>query len=87
MKMSVRKPTDAEITQTQNWGDWGRVPCTFTLFYDSKETCLILAGKATVTSTDGSQITFKAGDWVEFDEGLECTWTITETIQKKYQFD
>jgi uncharacterized cupin superfamily protein len=39
-----------------------------------------------VTAKDGKIIRFGPGDWVEFEEGLECTWKINKAIRKKYMF-
>ena len=84
--MIVRKPSQKEIESTRNWGDWSKEPSTFPWFYDEKETCYILSGHAEVEDHSGNKIEFKAGDWVEFEEGLSCTWKIIETIKKKYKF-
>ncbi len=84
--MKVKKPSQEEINSTQSWGEWSKEPSEFPWEYDVKETCYILEGAATVISNDGEQISFQAGDWVEFEEGLECTWKITEHIRKKYMF-
>ncbi|MBN2521292.1 MAG: cupin domain-containing protein [Bacteroidales bacterium] len=84
--MTVKSPSDQEIKTTENWGTWSKEPSEFAWFYDEKETCFILEGKAIVTSKDGKHITFKKGDWVVFEQGLECTWTIIDTIKKKYKF-
>lgn len=84
--MKVKKPTPDEINETDSWGTWGKEPSKFPWYYDDKETCFILQGKAIVTDNSGNQITFKKGDWVEFEQGLECTWEISETIKKKYKF-
>ena len=85
MKMSVRKPTEEEIKSTKNWGTWSKEISEFPWTYDEKETCYILDGEATVSSKNGS-ITFREGDWVVFENGLECVWKITKTIRKKYKF-
>lgn len=84
--MKVHKPTQKEIESTENWDEWNKEPSTFPWFYDEKETCYILSGKAEVTDPNGNKINFGAGDWVEFEKGLSCTWKITETINKKYYF-
>lgn len=84
--MKVRKPTETEIRQTDAWGIWSKEPSTFTWSYDDKETCYILEGNAAVTDEQGHSIEFGPGDWVEFEQGLECTWTISKTIRKKYKF-
>jgi uncharacterized protein len=84
--MIVRKPTLKEIETAKNWDDWSKEPSTFPWFYDEKETCYILAGSAEVADNKGNIIVFKKGDWVEFEQGLGCTWHIIDTIKKKYYF-
>ncbi len=84
--MKVYNPTKEQIDATQGWGTWSKEPSTFPWFYDEKETCYILEGEAAVKDNAGNSIQFKAGDMVEFPQGLECEWNITKTIRKKYLF-
>jgi len=84
--MTVRKPTQAEIEMAAEWDTWEKEPSEFSWYYDQKETCYILEGKARVIAPDGSHIEFGAGDWVVFEQGLKCTWKITERIRKHYMF-
>ena len=84
--MKVKKPTEMEISKTKSWSNWSKEPSEFPWFYDDKETCLILEGHAIVTDNQGNSISFSAGDWVEFERGLECTWKIDKTIKKRYKF-
>lgn len=84
--MEVKKPSEQEINSTQSWGRWSKEPSIFPWYYDDKETCYILEGEAKVTDNAGNSITFKEGDWVEFEQGLECTWEIVKTIKKRYMF-
>ncbi len=84
--MKVTKPTEDQIKVTESWGTWSKEPSKFSWFYDAKETCYILEGEATVSDKSGKNISFKPGDWVEFEQGLECTWEISKTIKKKYKF-
>ena len=84
--MIVKTPTPQEIESTKVWGIWEKEPSKFDWEYSDKETCYILEGKAEVTDKKGNTITFKAGDWVEFEAGLECVWNITEAIKKRYNF-
>ncbi len=82
--MIVRKPTPEEIKTAQSWGTWSKEPSEFPWSYDCKETCYIIEGEAVVTGRDGKTVSFGPGDWVEFEEGLECTWKISKTIRKRY---
>lgn len=84
--MKVKKPTQEEIKSTENWGTWGKEESEFPWHYDDKETCYILEGEATVIDGNGNSITFSAGDWVEFEKGLSCTWKITKEINKRFIF-
>lgn len=84
--MKVHKPSEKEIQSTENWGIWSKEPSVFSWYYDEKETCYILEGTAKVTDKKGNSIHFSAGDWVEFEKGLECTWNIEKTIKKRYNF-
>lgn len=86
MSMKKKKPTPEEINMTSSWGTWSKEPSEFPWYYDDKETCFILEGDATVTDKNGNSISFSAGDWVEFEKGLECTWKIENTIRKRYKF-
>jgi len=84
--MKVKKPSKDEITQTSLWSVWSKEPSEFPWYYDEKETCYILEGNAVVTDNKGNKIEFGPGDWVEFEQGLECNWKILKTIRKKYRF-
>jgi uncharacterized cupin superfamily protein len=86
MKIEVRKPTEAEIKTAESWPVWTKEVSEFPWVYDQVETCLILKGQAEVTAKDGEIAKFAAGDWVVFPESLECTWKITEAIEKRYNF-
>lgn len=83
--MKVKKPSKNEIDTTESWGAWSKGPSEFPWSYDEKETCYILEGNASVSDSEGNTIKFGPGDWVEFEEGLECTWKIDNTIRKRYK--
>jgi uncharacterized protein len=85
--MIVKKPSNKEIETAKSWDTWKKEPSEFPWSYDTKETCYILEGEAVVTGKDGKSINFGPGDWVEFEEGLECAWKISKTIRKKYLFE
>lgn len=84
--MKVSEPTSKIIKETQTWGIWEKEPSEFSWYYDEKEVCFILEGKANVKAKEGKEISFGKGDLVEFDKGLECVWTITEHIRKRFKF-
>ena len=70
-----------------NWGTWGCGVSKFPWSYDSSESCYLLAGKVTVTPTDGRKpATFGKGDFVTFPAGMSCTWDVSEAVQKHYMF-
>ena len=46
------------------------------------ETITVIEGRVTIQEKDGATREFKAGDVVHFPIGLECTWTVHETIRK-----
>jgi uncharacterized cupin superfamily protein len=86
-KVRIEKPTDEKLRElgVDGWGTWECDPSTFEWSYGSPETCYILEGKAKVTTPSG-EVEFGKGDLVRFPRGLDCTWTVTEKIRKKYSF-
>jgi uncharacterized protein len=85
-QMIVRKPTHEEVKTANSWSIWNKEASSFPWSYNTKETCYILEGEATVTGSNGKSVNFGPGDWVEFEEGLECTWNIKKAIRKRYLF-
>ncbi|HBL17904.1 MAG: hypothetical protein A2X36_10600 [Elusimicrobia bacterium GWA2_69_24] len=85
MKIIVRKPTDAEKQTAEAWPIWTKEVSTFPYSYGSTETCWILEGEVTVRTPEG-ETSFKAGDWVVFPKGLECTWVVGQPVRKHYHF-
>lgn len=84
--MRVWKPSDQELKDSEQWGDWSKEISEFPWFYSQAETCFILEGEAYVTDNQGNEIHFQKGDMVRFEQGVECTWKITKDIRKKYLF-
>jgi uncharacterized cupin superfamily protein len=84
--IKVWKPTSEEIEKTKNWGTWSKEASEFPWSYDETETCYILQGEANVSDNKGNNVRFKAGDMVQFEQGLKCTWKITDDIRKRYKF-
>lgn len=84
--MKVWQPSEDEINMAHTWGIWSKEVSEFPWYYSEKETCYILEGEAEAIDNEGNQITFRAGDMVQFEQGLECTWKIKKDIRKRYKF-
>jgi hypothetical protein len=81
----VKKPSDEEAKVCKAWPIWKCEASTFDWTYTEKETCLLLEGKVTVSDGTDS-VSFGPGDLVIFPSDLECTWHVTETVTKHYNF-
>lgn len=67
------------------WPVWEKEISRFDWYYDSDEECLILEGKAEITTPAGV-FTISPGNFVRFTKGLKCQWNILEPIRKHYNF-
>jgi len=85
MKIQVRKPTEAEKKSASQWPIWTKEASSFPWHYDEPETCLILEGQVKVEAGK-DVVSFGAGDWVVFPQGLDCTWHIAQPVRKHYRF-
>jgi len=85
MTITVRKPTESEVTAMQNKPTWGCGVSEFDWHYDEEETALIIEGEVTVTY-DGGSVTFGVGDLCVFPAGLSCVWKVTKPVNKHYLF-
>lgn len=85
MEIMVRKAGPADEAEAAGWPVWEKEPSAFDWNYSEKEACLILEGEAEVRHPGGS-VRFGAGDYVVFPQGLNCAWTITRRIRKRYRF-
>ena len=85
MDILVRKPTDSEIAGMKSKPFWTCGVSEFDWYYDSEETSLIVEGEVTVTY-GGKSVTFSAGDFVVFPEGLSCVWQVKKPVKKHYMF-
>ncbi|KAL7581586.1 hypothetical protein ACA910_022144 [Epithemia clementina (nom. ined.)] len=69
------------------WGTWGCDAGSFPWTYGENESAYLLAGKVTVTPTDGRKpATFRKGDFVTFPAGMSCTWDVEEAVHKHFKF-
>jgi uncharacterized cupin superfamily protein len=85
MEIEVRKPAEKEKKTAERWPVWTKEVSTFPWHYDEKETCLLLEGEVMV-KTASEEVSFKAGDWVVFPKGLDCTWEVRKPVRKHYKF-
>jgi uncharacterized protein len=84
----IRKPSPAQVAEAKKWPIWEHAAESFEWFYTQGEKCLILEGKVTIKSMDGKDsVSFAAGDWVEFPNGLSCIWDIKQAVRKHYNFE
>ncbi len=88
MKIKVEKPSPEKLEQlgVKSWPIWEKEVSEFPWYYDDKETCLILEGQVVVTPKEGQPVEINAGDFVEFPQGLSCTWDIKKNLRKHYRF-
>jgi uncharacterized cupin superfamily protein len=86
MKIEVKRPVkeDLENQSVFDWPIWEKEVSRFDWHYDSEETCYLLEGQVAVTTPDGQQVTFGAGDMVRFPAGLSCTWDISVPVKKHF---
>ena len=85
MEITVRKPTDMEISGMKTKPVWTCGISEFDWYYDSEETCLIIEGEVTVKYGSNS-VSFAAGDYVVFPQGLSCVWQVKKPVKKHYFF-
>lgn len=69
-----------------SWPIWSCEASTFPWTYDERETCFLLEGDVSVTPEGGEPVRFGAGDLVEFDADLSCTWEVHSAVRKHYRF-
>jgi len=76
-----------EALDVFSWPIWEKEVSSFPWEYDERERCLFLEGQVTVTPKDGSPaVSFGAGDFVTFSQGLACTWKVSKPVRKHYNF-
>ena len=85
MDISVKKPTDREISVMKSKPVWSCGISEFKWHYSNEETSLILDGEVTVTYGKKS-VSFAAGDLVVFPKGLSCVWQVKKPVKKHYTF-
>jgi uncharacterized cupin superfamily protein len=83
----IEKLTEEEIARRgiRSWPVWEKEVSRFSWTYDGEEQCLILEGDVVIETSDGN-FTLKPGDFVMFEDGLECVWDIRSAVKKHYHF-
>ncbi len=69
----------------KSWPVWTKEISRFPWHYDAREQCLILEGEI-VVHADGREYSIKAGDFVTFQQGLDCEWEVLAPVKKHYSF-
>ncbi|CAN8246644.1 unnamed protein product [Cochlearia groenlandica] len=85
-----KNPPESKLTQlgVRNWPKWGCPPSKFPWTYNAKETCYLLQGKVKVYPDGSDQgVEIEAGDFVVFPKGMSCTWDVSASVDKHYQFE
>jgi len=85
MKITVKKPTDAERESMLKLPTWGCGVSEFDWDYSQEETCLLTEGEVVVTYS-GGEVSFGEGDMVTFPQGLSCVWKVSKPVRKHYIF-
>jgi hypothetical protein len=85
VKIIIKKPSDKEVSEMRAHPIWTCGVSEFDWHYDQEEVCLILEGEVVVSHAGGS-VSFGAGDYVVFPQGLACTWKVTKAVKKHYVF-
>jgi len=74
-----------QLENNGKWSIWECEPSKFDWHYDSVELAYVFEGRVIVKTAE-QEVEIKAGDFVTFPSGLDCTWDISEGIKKVYQF-
>ncbi len=82
-KLSAKQREEMGIYK---WPIWKKEVSRFDWHYDAIEQCYILEGEAVVETKGGEKVSFSAGDFVTFPNGLDCVWDIKKAIRKHYNF-
>ena len=85
MEVQIEQPEQERLDElgVKDWPIWEKEVSEFDWYYDEKETCYILNGKAEVETPEG-KVSFGEGDLVTFSKGLDCKWKISEDVRKHY---
>ncbi|KAF7598103.1 MAG: cupin [Candidatus Dactylopiibacterium carminicum] len=85
----IERQVDAarrEALGVVDWPVWEKEISEFPWFYDSSETCCLIAGEVVVTPEGGEPVTLRTGDLATFPVGTACTWRVVAPLRKHYCF-
>jgi uncharacterized cupin superfamily protein len=85
MEVTVRKPTEQEVAEMSSKPVWTCEVSEFDRYYDREEICFVIEGEMTVRYGSKS-VSFAAGDYVVFPQGLSCVWQVRKAVKKHYGF-
>jgi len=74
-----------EKLSIKSWPIWEKEVSEFPWSYDEKESFYFLEGEAHIVTKSGEEVTVTAGDYVEIEAGVDCTWDITKHVRKHYK--
>jgi len=83
--MLIEVIKNKNIEDFKSWSIWTCEPGKFDWEYDQEEHCFVIEGKVTVEGPENI-VTISKGDYVIFPKGLQCIWTVHESIKKQYSF-
>lgn len=87
-KVRISRPMQEELKSRGvfEWDLWEKGKSVFPWYYTNEEHSYILEGLANITSIDGKTYTIRKGDYVIFENNLECTWEIIEPVSKRHSY-
>jgi len=85
--VKIQKLKEDEISQRgiRDWPVWTKEVSRFDWTYEGEEQCLFLEGDVVIETKDGV-FQIRPGDFVTFEDGLECIWDIRKPVKKHYFF-
>ncbi|MEJ2594870.1 MAG: cupin domain-containing protein [bacterium] len=85
IKITQLNNDEIEGRGIRKWPVWEKEVSRFEWTYTGKEECLILEGEFNVETQEGTYHV-KPGDFVTFEDGLNCIWDIKSAVKKHYHF-
>jgi len=68
-----------------HWNVWNCEPANFDWHYDQTEEAYLYTGKVVIRAGEQT-VNLKAGDFVTFPAGLDCSWEVIDAVSKVYRF-